>query len=367
MANIKHIEILDEGVKAWNEWRNDNPQIKPNLRKANLEARNLEGIDFRNVDLQRAKLINADLGMRDNHDGTFSPAMLDAANLRDADLSFAKLTFARMPNADLSYTDLTYTILRAANLQNADFSRANVRQTDFTHAELDNANFTFAEFWRPTFGNNNLAKVRGLDTIIHAGPSYLGIDTIYRSFYKLPKVFLSGCGIPDELVTFLPSLLGAEQVIQFYSCFISYSTKDEEFAKRLYSRMRDEHLRVWFAPEDIKGGQKLYEQIEQAIQMHDRLLLVLSENSISSEWVLTETRNVRKIEIEEGRRKLFPIRLIDFDVLKKWKCFDGDGGKDLAAEVREYFIPDFSNWKDHDSFEEAFAKLLRDLRAQESG
>ncbi len=45
--------------------------------------------------------------------------------------------------------------------------------------------------------------------------------------------------------------------------------------------------------------------------------------------------------------------------LKAWTCFDADTGKDLAAEVREYFIPDFSNWKDHDSFEAAFAKLLK--------
>ena len=37
-------------------------------------------------------------------------------------------------------------------------------------------------------------------------------------------------------------------------------------------------------------------------------------------------------------------------------------GKDLAEEVREYFIPDFSNWKDHDAFEAAFARLLRDLK-----
>ena len=46
-------------------------------------------------------------------------------------------------------------------------------------------------------------------------------------------------------------------------------------------------------------------------------------------------------------------------------CFDADSGKDLAAEVREYYIPDFSNWKDHDSFESEFDKLLRDLRATE--
>jgi hypothetical protein len=70
--------------------------------------------------------------------------------------------------------------------------------------------------------------------------------------------------------------------------------------KRLYSRMRDEKLRVWFAPEDIKGGQKIHEQLEQAIQVHDRLLIVLSEQSMQSEGVMTEIRNARQAEIRES-------------------------------------------------------------------
>ncbi|PYS52390.1 MAG: hypothetical protein DMF68_01875 [Acidobacteria bacterium] len=83
---------------------------------------------------------------------------------------------------------------------------------------------------------------------------------------------------------------------RFYSCFISYSHKDEEFAKKLYARMRGAGLRVWYAPEEIKGGQKLHKQIFNAIQVHDKLLLVLSEHSLQSEWVMTEIRRTRKAE-----------------------------------------------------------------------
>jgi hypothetical protein len=42
------------------------------------------------------------------------------------------------------------------------------------------------------------------------------------------------------------------------------------------------------------------------------------------------------------------------------------GSKDSAREIREYFIPDFSNWKDHDSYQEAFQSLLRDLKSADS-
>jgi hypothetical protein len=78
---------------------------------------------------------------------------------------------------------------------------------------------------------------------------------------------------------------------------------------------------------------------------------------------MTEIRRARKAEVKENRRKLFPIRLTDYDTLKEWECFDADHGKDLSVEVREYFIPDFSNWKNHDEFEKAFARLLSDLKA----
>ena len=67
-----------------------------------------------------------------------------------------------------------------------------------------------------------------------------------------------------------------------------------------------------------------------------------------------------------AKRKLFPVRLVNFETLRDWECFDADNSKDLAVELREYFIPDFSNWKDHDQFEAAFARLLKDLRAEQS-
>ena len=86
---------------------------------------------------------------------------------------------------------------------------------------------------------------------------------------------------------------------------------------------------------------------------------------MESEWVLTEVRRARYTEAREHRRKLFPISIVGFERVKAWTRFDPVTGKDLAREVREYFIPDFSNWKDHDSFEAAFERLLRDLKAEE--
>ena len=118
-------------------------------------------------------------------------------------------------------------------------------------------------------------KVTGLESITHSGPSTLGIDTLFRSMSAMPDSFLRGCGVPESLIANRFSLIRAMEPIQFYSCFISYSTKDEDFAKRLHSKMRDHGLRVWFALEDVQGGKKLHEQIDEAIRVYDKLLLVL--------------------------------------------------------------------------------------------
>ena len=187
--------------------------------------------------------------------------------------------------------------------------------------------------------------------------------TIYKSKGKIPEAFLRGCGVPDSFITFRQSLVAAN-AIQYYSCFISYSTKDEDFARRLYADLQANNVRCWYAPEKMEGGRKLFDQIDEAIRYHDKPLLVLSQNSMCSEWVKTEIRRARREEVKAGRRKLFPISLVPFKAIRDWEAFDADVGKDIAVEVREYSIPDFTCWKDHDAYQKAFDRLLRDLKAE---
>lgn len=148
-----------------------------------------------------------------------------------------------------------------------------------------------------------------------------------------------------------------------YSCFISYSTKDQRFAERLAADLIAAGVRCWFAPHEIHGGQKLHEQIEDAIQGCDKLLLILSEASMNSNWVKTEIANARAREMRQTHKVLFPITLVPFDLLRAWKCFDAEIGIDSAREIREYFVPDFSDWLAPASYAKAFQRLLADLKA----
>jgi hypothetical protein len=355
MANKQHLKLIKNGVEDWNAWRAENPIIRPNLNKADLRAAFPFGAELR-ANLSGAFLIEAN----------FSRANLTKTDLSWADLADADLYETDFSEANLSWANLSRANLHGASLAGANLRRAGLIGTNLRSANLNGADFTAAKVGWTAFANTDLSTVKGLETVRHVGPSTIGIDSLYLSQGHIPEVFLHGAGIPEEFITQMPTLIASVKPIQSQSCFISYSHRDEEFARRLHSAMRSENLRVWYAPEEMKGGMKLHDQIFQAIQVHDRLLLVLSTNSMKSEWVITELKRAMKVEREEDRRKLFPMRLVDFEAIRKWECFDTDSGKDLANELREYYIPDFSNWKDHDAFEREFSKLLRDLRATEA-
>ena len=100
------------------------------------------------------------------------------------------------------------------------------------------------------------------------------------------------------------SLVG--KPIEYYSVFISYSSKDEEFARRLYNDLQGARVRCWFALEDLKTGDKFWERIDVGIRMYDKLLVILSEDSIDSPWVEEEVTSALEKEHCSG----VPRRLV---------------------------------------------------------
>jgi len=105
VANRKHLEILEQGVFEWNRWREERPDIVPDLSEAYLREANLVGFDLRDSSLHAAMMLGADL----------SNADLRGANLSDADIRFAELKGARLAGARLERTKgVTAGILRRA-------------------------------------------------------------------------------------------------------------------------------------------------------------------------------------------------------------------------------------------------------------
>ena len=194
----------------------------------------------------------------------------------------------------------------------------------------------------------------------------IDINSIIKSRGNIPESFLRGCGVPEDFIRYIPSLIGAMQPIEYYSCFLSHASADAEFCKRLHARLQQEKVRVWFAPEDMKAGRKVEHQIDDAIRVMDKLLLVLSPASMQSNWVAREIQKARRKERSTGHLALFPIAVVPYAQIKEWELLDSDTGEDLAKIIREYHIPtQFENWKDHDAFELAFGKLIAALKADD--
>jgi uncharacterized protein YjbI with pentapeptide repeats len=385
---LEHVKRLKQGVAAWNAWRDDNPTvpdlIRADLSGADLSNANLSGADLTVADLSCANLSGADLtraslqsaNLRgganlsdanltgadllsgaDLSDANLTGANLRVANLRDANLRGANLFVANlsadMPNANLSDANLSDANLRGANLSGANLLRTNLSGANLSEARLGGANLTEAKLLRTIFGDVNLTSVTGLETCLHYGPCIIDHQTLQKSGH-LPLSFLRGVGLPDSLIEYLPSIF--TQGIQLYSCFISYSTKDQEFADRLYADLQNKGVRCWFAPHDLRIGKKIIDEVDAAIRLRDRVLLILSERSINSEWVEDEVTAGFEEERKRGEEVLFPIRLDD-TVLKTKEAW--------AAKLRARLIGDFTQWKDHDAYKRSFARVLRDLTKRE--
>jgi hypothetical protein len=144
--------------------------------------------------------------------------------------------------------------------------------------------------------------------------------------------------------------------IQYYSCFISYSSRDEILARRLHADLQDQGVRCWFAPHNLRPGTLIRKGIDDAIQLQDKLLLILSEHSVQSGWVGYEVETALAREIRQQREILFPIRLDNavFHSTAHW-----------AVSLRDQrHIGDFAHWADPEHYQKAFQRLLHHLKPQ---
>jgi hypothetical protein len=224
------------------------------------------------------------------------------------------------------------------------------------HADLTNADFTGATLGFTVFADVDLSNVKGLNTCIHFRPSTLDFMSLKISA-ALPLVFQRGVGLPDALINYLPSLLS--QAIHHYSCFISYSTENKDFADRLHADLQNKGVRCWFAPHDMPVGGKILDEIDAAIRSRDKVLVILSEDSIKSGWVGDEVTKAFEEERKREQTVLFPIRLDDavMETNEAW-----------ASKLRrDRNIGDFTRWKEHDEYQKSFAGVLRNLTVKKDG
>jgi len=350
MAKRRHVNLIKRGANAWNAWRDKNLGIRPDLRGAQLlgallSKANLRDTDLRDTDLRAADLRKADL----RH------ANLRGSDLRDADLRAA----------DLRKTDLHGAVLCYARLNQADLSEADLGDVDLSRADLSEADLSRAILWNTRFGNNDLSTTKGLEAAIHRGPSTIGVDTLFKSQGRIPQLFLRGVGLPEGLITYLPSLMA--QPIEFYSCFISYSHADKSFAHRLHDALQGRGIRCWLDEHQLLPGDKIYTEVDRGIRLWDKVLLCCSKDALTSWWVDNEIKIAfdKEQHLWRERKKevlsLIPLNLDEY-------LFSGEWQSGLATEVKARMAANFGGWEqDNKKFERQFERLVKALRTDGAG
>src|SRR5229473_1001124 len=120
MANQEHLDILKQGVEAWNQWRQVYPGIPTDLEYANLRFTN-----FRYADLSDANFLQANLSHADLLQANLSHADLSYANLSSVNLMFSDLhPLIDVSNLFAVFSRIDNILPSGANLSGAKLSNA---------------------------------------------------------------------------------------------------------------------------------------------------------------------------------------------------------------------------------------------------
>jgi hypothetical protein len=183
MANDEHVALL-QGVAAWNAWRRDNPDIRPDFSGADLRQVNLtpapslgatgadlRGANFSGADLSGAWLTGANFGGADLSRVNFSGAEACVANFSNADLREAVLVGAALTLAYFVGTDL----------ENADLTGCHVYGVSAWGVKLDGArqqNLIFTDAGEPTITVDNIEVAQFVYLLLHNQKIRSVIDTV---------------------------------------------------------------------------------------------------------------------------------------------------------------------------------------------
>ena len=201
MANDEHVALLKQGVAAWNAWRAENPDIRPDLSEAdftgadligaNLIGADLVGAKLSEADLSEGRVVRADLSGANLSRANLGEARLSGANLNGTDLTEAKLVDANLSMAHLTHANLVRAVLARVLLGSADLTGVNLTGADLRAADLTSANLRRADLTGADLGGVKLssADLNGADL---SGASLQGAQLIETDF---TGANLTGCRI----------------------------------------------------------------------------------------------------------------------------------------------------------------------------
>lgn len=151
MASEEHLKILKKGSKAWNAWRKNNPDIKPDLSECDLKNKNFAGYDLKNADFYSSHLENTKFVKSDIWEASFAGCFMNSADLSGTHPGYgnfykADLRNVRFSDAYAPAVKFLEAILINADLRNGVFIEGDFRDSKMLEADLRGSSFKSADF-----------------------------------------------------------------------------------------------------------------------------------------------------------------------------------------------------------------------------
>ncbi len=361
------------------------------LKSANLSGANLSGATLRNSNLEKTDFLMANLAGACLDKSFLFRAVLWDVNLSGASCKEAKFVRLEFANAELidasflaaEFRDVTVresTIaatfhtavfrnvqIRDSVLTAVTFEKALLSQVIFSGIEFSDVRLSDAKLEGVAIVKSSLVRAEGLSSCQHLTPTAIDRISVVNSD-KIPDAFLKGCGWQDweiESSKLYNPELAADEIaeinnkvfqlrhktkLQIASLFLSYSRDDGEFVDGLEVYLNASGIRYWRDIHDATAG-PLDKVIARGIDVSGTVLLVLSKQSVKSDWVKYEVKKAIDRQHKSVVPVLCPVALDDSWKNCRWP-------ENVRRSVEEFNILDFSQWNES---EETRAKLYKKL------
>lgn len=257
------------------------------------------------------------------------------------------------PESALGGLDLTW----------ANLSLANLSEAILTGADLSKAICYYA-----VFGDCDLSLAEGLDEIVHAGPSTIGVDTIISTAQSAvggggrlsPEVrgFFTGAGVPEAA---LDAMVAPIWKRKYHSCFISYGSPDLEFATKLERDLREKGVSCWKFDTDAVPGRPLGGEIRKGRREAEKFVVTCSVKSLIRPPVTKEIEE----QVDEDPNKIIPVSLDNIWTEPGFRVHGPT--KDLKDFLLNNVWASFAGWeKDPKRYQEGLERLLKGLERGEA-
>lgn len=141
--------------------------------------------------------------------------------------------------------------------------------------------------------------------------------------------------------------------------FISHSSSDKKFVRTLKDDLELNGIQTWFDEDELDYGDSLVEKLETAIEQSTHFIIILSPNSIDSDWVKIELSKAKLLKDQSTLKKIIPIKYRECDLPSELKdLLYGDLSDEVVIQADNEKVKFTS-----DGYPKFFNKLIKTIKS----